>query len=370
MKYLYIYSGGGGAGDWRGVDRMWLTQMPPILKEKVLLKFGDVFFNHASSSTLIKPTLWSRISNIRTWLIEAVNDSSINTKTEILLDSGTSKIVNFISTNHNSFKPDEIIKKFQIIVAENNILEKYAEIIINSRVEEAVTFDVPNPFKIRTQSDITSTAFFNDTHNNILVKLSAEYANALYSLLKKDQSHILTMINGLWSKEQINSYLSFLNYKPDKIAIGGLTRAGTAIPTIVEKLNNIFPFQNLKRIHFLGCGGIKNSKNIKLVYNGENISVDNSTPMNRAIDGNTEGSSQSGYFDYISHRLYRINPETIDTILQLHSKYPTPIYSVAKMEEILKLILLHQSGHSNPKTYDARALLSFHNHDVFRVNAI
>lgn len=369
MKYIYIYSGGGGAGDWRGVDRMWRNQMSPILKEKILLKFGDVFFNHASSSTLIKPNLWSRVSNIRTWLAGAVNDSLINTKTKILLDSGTSKIVNFISTTHNSLNPNEIIKEFQIIVAKNNILEKYAKIIINSKVEEAVTFDIPNPFKIRTQSNITSTAFFNDTHNNILIKLSAEYANALYLLLKKNQSSILTMINGLWSIGQINNYLIRLNYKPDKIAIGGLTRVGRAIPIIVEKLNNILPFKNLKRIHFLGCGGIKNSRSVKSVYNGENISVDNSTPMNRAIDGNTEGSSQSGYFDYISHKLYRINPETASMILQLHGRYPTPIFPVAKMEEILRLILLHQSGHSGPKTYDARALLSFHNHDVFRVNA-
>lgn len=369
MKYLYIYSGGGGAGDWRGVDRMWHNQMPSILKEKVLLKFGDVFFNHASFTTLIKPTLWSNTNNIRVWLAESVNDDSVNTKTEILLDSGTSKIVNFISTNNNSFTPEEIIKEFQEIVATNNILRKYAEIIVNSKIEEAVTFDVPNPFKIRTQSDITSTAFFNNSHSNILIKLSAEYANELYSLLAKDQKNILTMINGLWTEEQINTYLGFLNYKPDKIAIGGITRAGADMSVIVKKLNNILPFNNLKRIHFLGCGGIKNSKNIKSVYNGENISVDNSTPMNRAIDGNTNGSSQSGYFDYLSCQLHRINPTTVSEILELHSQYPTPIYSVAKMKEILQLILLHQSGHSSQKTYDARALLSFHNHDVFRVNA-
>jgi len=369
MKYYFIYSAGGGAGDWNGVKRIWRDKMPTILKERVLLKFGDLFFNHASLSTLIKPTLWNNVTDMRSWLSNAVNDPFVMSGTRILLDSGTSKIVNFIAHN-NSSSPNKIIEEFHNIVNKLKILEKYAKVIESSNIDEAVTFDVPNPFKIRTQSKITATAFFNDSHHNILIKRSAEYSNKLYLLLGNNQTRLLTIVNGLWSVFQINTFLRMLNYRPKKIAVAGLTRTGKLMTDIIKKLNNIIPFNNLDMIHFLGCGGLDNSKYIKNIYNGDNISVDNSTPMNRAIDGNTMGTSQSGYFDYVQHKLHRIKPVTINEIISLHNQYPTPIYTTTELKIILDKILLHQSGHSSVRTYDARAQLSLHNHDVFRVNAL
>ena len=42
MKFYFIYSAGGGAGDWNGVKRVWAESMPHHLKSRILLKFGDV----------------------------------------------------------------------------------------------------------------------------------------------------------------------------------------------------------------------------------------------------------------------------------------------------------------------------------------
>lgn len=369
MNYYYIYSAGGGAGDWNGVKRIWKDKMPMVLKNRVLLKFGDLFFNHASIDNLIKTSIWENITDMRLWLSNNVSDSSVLSETKLLLDSGTSKIVNYIAHNKTS-DPKNIINEFNNLVDSEKILEKYAKIIITSKIDIAVSFDIPNPFKIRTQSEKTETGIFNGTHQDILIERNAIYANKLFSLLNNDQTHIATTINGSWSPQQIQKFLSLLTYVPKKIAVGGLTREGKSIKQTVELLNNSIPFKSLEFIHFLGCGGIKNSNFIKNIYNGDNISVDNSTPMNRSIDGNTRGVSQSGYFDYLEKKLHRIKPDTVNQILDLHKKYPTPIFSVSEMEVILRKVLLHQSGNSSKETYDARAQLSFHNHDVFRVNAI
>ncbi len=369
MNYYYIYSAGGGAGDWNGVKRIWKNKMPMVLKNKVLLKFGDLFFNHASINSLIKTSIWSNTTNMRSWLANNVSDDSVLSETKLFLDSGTSKIVNYIVHNKTS-DPGGIINEFNNLVDSEKILEKYAKVIITSKIDIAVSFDIPNPFKIRTQSEKTETGIFNGTHQDVLIERNAIYANKLYLLLSNDQRHIATTINGSWSPQQIKKFLGLLKYIPNKIAVGGLTREGKSIEQTVKQLNNSIPFKSLDFIHFLGCGGIKNSNFIKKIYNGENISVDNSTPMNRSIDGNTKGTAQSGYFDYIEKKLHRIKPDTIIQILNLHKKYSTPIFSVSEMEIILNNILLHQSGNSSKETYNARAQLSFHNHDVFRVNAI
>ena len=52
MKYYFIYSAGGGAGDWNGIKRVWKEDMPEKLKSNILLKFGDIFFNHKSSTSI------------------------------------------------------------------------------------------------------------------------------------------------------------------------------------------------------------------------------------------------------------------------------------------------------------------------------
>lgn len=37
MKFYFIYSAGGGAGDWNGVKRVWAESMPHHLKSRILL---------------------------------------------------------------------------------------------------------------------------------------------------------------------------------------------------------------------------------------------------------------------------------------------------------------------------------------------
>ena len=114
-------------------------------------------------------------------------------------------------------------------------------------------------------------------------------------------------------------------------------------------------------------GGFKKVKAIKdCDIDGNNISVDCSTCINRSIDGSTSGATQSGYFDYQSRALMRITPQSKSIILRKHANVDNPLYSYDQMEDILDSILLHQSGHSSNENYNARAKLIFHNADVFR----
>lgn len=368
MNYFYIYSAGGGAGDWNGIKRVWKSKMPPAFKQNVLLKFGDIYFNHASNQNLVKPRAWRTVDDIRSWLSTNVQDQDVISKTDILLDCGTSKIVNYVATQTTS-DPELIMQKFDELITAHRILDKYADVIKKSFIKEAVTFDIPNTFKIRTQSRVTRTIHFNASHSPKLLILSSAYANGLYDRLDRDSSALMTTIHGSWSVDEITKYLSLLKYVPKKIAVGGLTNSSN-LDEFIHTLNKILPFSQLDRVHFLGAGGIKSSQIIKSIYNGANASVDNSTPMNRAIDGNTTGTSQSGYFDYTSHALLRISLSTISNILNKHKRAYQPLFSLSDMNQILDQILLHQSGHSSEKTYNARAMLSIHNHDVFRRNAI
>lgn len=370
MDYFFIYSAGGGGGEWNGLKRVWKDKMPVILKSNILLKFGDVFFNHASHKKLVKPQLWNEIHDLRKWLFDATQDEFVKRQTTLFLDSGTAKVVNQIKTNDPNISPNQLAETFQTLFTENHVLEKYVEIILNSNINYAVTFDIPNPFKIRTQSTDTRTNIFDRTHSSIMIDISADYANELYKKLDKNQDRILTIINGLWSQSEIELFFSRLNYTPDKLAIGGLTRE-RKFREALQNLNGFIDFQSYKKVHFLGCGGIKNVSAIKKVgLNLLNFSVDNSTAWNRAIDGNTSGTAHSGYFDYTSKKLIRITPETKNEILKLHSQFATPLFSITEIDEILTKVIQHQSGNSDHSTYNARALLALHNTDVFRVNAL
>lgn len=370
MKYYYIYSAGGGAGDWNGVKRVWNTKMPKRLKNNVLLKFGDVYFNHASVTNLIKRSYWDNILDMRKWLFNATNDLYILDKTNILLDSGTSKIVSFVATKNPNLKPDELLTEFDSFIKKEHVLEKYAQVIIESKINEAVSFDAPNPFKLRTQSNNTITNIFGANEFERMITLTSQYANTLYHLLGEDDDKIMTTINGLWDTVYIKKFLLLLEYKPKKFAIGGLTKTKKSdLIKIIENLNSVLDFKKLKRVHFLGCGGVEKTKIIKNYINGENFSVDCSTPMNRSIDGNKNGTSFSGYFNYNDSKMIRIKPTNLTKILKIHKNYNDSIYSEIEMKEILDKILKHQSGHTSNLTYDARAQLSFHNHDVFRFKA-
>jgi len=44
------------------------------LKSNILLKFGDIFFNHKSSTSILRKQRWNNITNIRDWLYENVKD--------------------------------------------------------------------------------------------------------------------------------------------------------------------------------------------------------------------------------------------------------------------------------------------------------
>lgn len=183
-------------------------------------------------------------------------------------------------------------------------------------------------------------------------------------------SVITTVINGTWSKEETELFLSKLTYNPyTGIAIGGLSSINSnKINAFLETLAP-FNFEKANKLHFLGCGGIKKAQLIKQYgYSGNNISVDCSTYINRAIDGSTNGKTQSGYFDYNSKRMIRISHETKEEILYLHGNFQNPLFSCDEMEDILNTVLLHQSNYSSNETYDARAKLIVHNADVFRHN--
>lgn len=370
MEYFFIYSAGGGAGDWNGLKRVWKTEMPPHLKRRVLLKFGDIFFNHTPIANLVKPTLWRNINNLRTWLYDGVNDKFVYSRSILLLDSGTSKIVNHIKHHYPTLSSNRIIDKFHSLVAEHKIIEKYVDIIQDSNIQEAVTFDIPNPFKIRTQSIETITKIFSKKHHKKLIQSCAHFSNHLYDLLGCSQERLLTTINGLWNDEDLKLFLSLLKYQPNKLAIGGLTRVGPRpLKETLIRLNALMNLPEFKRVHLLGCGGIKNVNAVKeLDINLNRFSVDNSTPWNRAIDGNTKGTKASGYFDYNRNELHRISSLTLQEILKLHSRTKNPLFSVNKMRAILSSILNHQNSNPSDKTYEARALLAIHNHHVFRRN--
>ncbi len=379
MKFYFIYSAGGGAGDWNGVKRVWAEAMPEYMKSKILLKFGDVFLEHASGNRIIRPQRWRNINNLRDWLSENVNDDFIySSNCNILLDSGTAKAVNLIAHHNPTADCEEMIEIFNQIFEENNVFEKYIDIVCESDINSAVTFDIPNPFKIRSQNGNARLNIIERDSNDRLIELSAIYSNIIYDGIKERRgrrfadSTMMTIINGTWDQGDIDLFLSKLNYTPDKIAIGALSSTTINQYNLYDYLDNLAPFrfEEASQLHFLGCGGFKKAEAIKRYgFNGDNVSVDCSTFINRSIDGNIVGTKQSGYFDYFSKRLIRINPDTIDEILYLHEQVECPLYSCEEMEEILTTILLHQRRQSSLETYNARAKLMFHNADVYRYNA-
>lgn len=378
MKYYFIYSAGGGAGDWNGIKRIWNSTMPEILKSNILLKFGDIFFNHVSSAKLIRPQRWNEIDNIRQWLFNNVNDNFVLDNSEILLDSGTAKIVAWIAHHNPQISVSEILNKFDSTVEELHILEKYANIIVNSNINYTVSFDIPNPFKIRSQNGNTRTNLMNNNENDIeseqlAIQYCAKYTNKLYEELtnrigeQNAINKILITCNGEWSKKQYDYYLSLLNFEPINIAIGGLTRS------MLHNVKNLVDWniQDYSKIHYLGCGGIENVNLLKEKHlDYINSSVDVSTPLNRAIDGNISNTKWSGYFSYINNRLYRIKIETKEQILNIHRNSVNTLFSEQEMSNIIDSILLHQNGQSSQETYNARAKLILHNSDVFRCNAL
>lgn len=351
--------------------------MPEKLKKKILLKFGDIYFNHKSSKSILRPERWNNISNIRRWLYENVSDEYILDNSEILLDSGTAKIVNFIEHNYNwgNLDTEKVIEYFKNIVDDNNIVEKYADIIVESEINFAVCFDIPDPFKVRSDNELV------DRRRNILGKdkelelmdVSILYTNKLYHILKekigKDKTIniLMPVVNGQWNKNQFEKFLSKLDFVPKNIAVGAISSRDYDI----NKLEiNKFALERFQRVHFLGCGGLSKTRDLKEYFEGEKYSVDVSTPINRAIDGATSGTSFSGVYSYNDFNLVRINNENKEKIISDYaSGDEEKVFSLDKFKEMINSILRHQNGNSSEETYNNRARLIIVNSDVFRYNA-
>lgn len=377
MKYYFIYSAGGGAGDWNGIKRVWKEDMPEKLKSNILLKFGDIYFNHKSSTSILRKGRWNDITNIRNWLYANVKDEYILNNSNIILDLGTAKIVSFIDHNYNLGMLDtkQIIEHFINIIDNNYILEKYADIIVESKIDLAVCFDIPDPFKVRSDNEIV------ERRRNILDKdkeielmdVSILYTNKLYNLLKEKMEEkrvidvLMPIVNGQWNKEQFDRFLSKLKFLPRNIAIGGISGRDYRINNL--QLNK-FGLERFQRVHFLGCGGLSKTKDLKQIFDGDKYSVDVSTPINRAIDGATSGTNFSGIYSYNNFEFSRINDQTKKKIIKDYEIWNgDKIFSLEKFKCIITSILEHQSGNSNEETYNNRARLIILNSDVFRHNA-
>lgn len=373
MDFYFVYSSGGGAGDWNGIDRSFLDWMPPYFKDHMLLKFGDIFFNHRSSGEIIKPEAWRLIRNARSWVLSSTNDQTVLTTPNMIMDVGTSKLVSYITSFDASISEREVIKRFDDKLEAENILDKYCEVIRTSKINNAVTFDIPNLFKVRTQAGSVSRGVFDSGSNTkALMEACARYANTIHKGLADRPEAILTFVNANWSDAELYSYLTKLDYHPKKIAVGGLTDYKKAeLPTRLQEMDAILHFESYERVHFLGAGGLEKAKIIKSALgNSQRFSVDNTTPYNRVIDGATSGASQSGYYDYKTKKLHRVTPSTLKSILEMHKRDEAVAYfSYDDMKDILEGILQHQSHHSSPYTYECRGRLIMHNFDVYRYNA-
>lgn len=371
MDFYFVYSSGGGAGDWNGVDSMFSRYMPAYLKDHILIKFGDIFFNHRSQKSIIKPKLWKKIDNAREWIVDNTQDKTMLTTPNLIMDVGTTKIVSFLSANNQSDSIEKLVQGFDKILYDEKVLEKYCNMILNSNIDYAVTFDIPNLFKVRSQIGDVSRAVYAGT-NKSLIDASAKYANEIYNGVK-DGDKLLTTISGSWSDTEILYFLSNLKYTPTKLGIGGLSdlRNVDLFSKRIKEMDKLLDFSKFNRVHFLGCGGLKKVAAIKTsIGNRKNFSVDNTTPYNRSIDGSTSGAAQSCYYDYSSKRMIRISPSTKDEILKLHMKSEAiACFSHKEMKDIIEKVLLHQSNQSSKTTYEARGKLIMHNFDVFRYHA-
>ena len=283
MNYYFIYSAGGGAGDWNGVKRMWAEYMPETLKSKILLKFGDIFLEHASGNNFIRPQRWRDINNLREWLSENVNDEFVESQAcDILLDSGTAKAVNMIAHHNPRVSCERLIELFNKAFEDNRVFEKYTQIVHASQLNSAVTFDIPNPFKIRSQNGAARLNIIDQETNSALVRLSVAYANRMYEMFVAlggtdyANNTLSTIVNGLWSEEEMDIFFSGLNYSPRKLAVGGLSSTSVSETDIRTQMAILQKFDVLSfdKVHFLGCGGFKKVKAIKdCDIDGDNIFV-------------------------------------------------------------------------------------------------
>lgn len=369
MKFYFVYSSGGGAGDWGGINRIFRQSMPQYFKDNILIKFGDIFFNHRSVESVIKRRLWNEISNAKSWLVSKTQDDSLENSKDMIMDVGTTKIVSHITSKNADISNMQLIARFNRIMQEEGVMEKYCTIINNSNITNSVTFDIPDLFKVRSNIGNVDRNIFESDCKQKLIDSCVSFANDIYNNTKKNPDDLMTIINIDWTEKDVDYYFSKLDYTPTKLAIGGAAFYNEKnIGEALDRINSFLHLDEYKRVHFLGCGGLTRCAAIKkYIGNYSSFSADNTTPYNRGIDGNVSGTEQSGYFDYSNGNLIRINPLSFDYILQKHRESEHIAYfSCEEMESILRGILQHQSGNSSSATYEDRAKLIIHNFDVFR----
>ena len=219
MKFYFVYSSGGGAGDWNGIDRTFIEHMPPYFKDHLLLKFGDIFFNHRSSDSIIKPEAWRTIRNARCWVVANTGDQTVLETPNMIMDVGTSKLVSYLTRLYGDISEIDIINKFDYILDRDDILNKYCEVIRTSNIQNAVTFDIPNLFKVRTQEgSVDRNVFSSGENSSHLMRACAKYANIIHAGLEDRPDSVMTFINANWSDRELDEYLSTLDYTPTKLA--------------------------------------------------------------------------------------------------------------------------------------------------------
>lgn len=123
MDFYFVYSSGGGAGDWNAIDRVFKDSMPEYFKDHILLKFGDIFFNHRSLKSLIKPRNWQSVDNAKSWLINNTQDESIMSKQNMIMDVGTTKIVSYLTSSDANISALQLIARFKRIMDDEEILK-------------------------------------------------------------------------------------------------------------------------------------------------------------------------------------------------------------------------------------------------------
>lgn len=376
MELYKIYSAGGGGGDWNGVSRVF-ENLPLRAKENILLKYGDVFLNHASSNRneIIRSGRQVGVLNLREWFFQKTGDPDVY-NIDILLDTGAAKITSWIQADLSTVAPEVLFKEFDQIIRDNNIIDHYAKVISASKVNKAISLDIPNPFKMRAFSVVRKLNVVNHfEHQPEYIKLCADYTNELYKTLVQLENEefasnvLMATLDGAWDISELNDYMSQLNFIPKNLAFGGLIgfrgeRFINCVNKIKEWLDN--SGKEYLQIHFLGCGGVKNSQCLLDAGFSENCSADVSTPINRAVDGSKTGKYSKYYAYNEMNKKIEIREDTVPLILKDNIQTNNPLYSQNELKEMLDRILEHQSGKSSEETYNARAKLIFHNYDAYQ----
>ena len=158
-----------------------------------------------------------------------------------------------------------------------NILDKYCSVVLNSNIENAVTFDIPNLFKVRTQAGNVSRNLFSEPGcRELLITASAKYANYTYRNVNKESQFQFFNLTQVWDliNFSLENDISILNVTSEPVVaqeIASLFNVilGTIPPRITYDMRSIYAKD------FKGKNGYMYSKeNIieQIIYLKENFS--------------------------------------------------------------------------------------------------